>query len=79
MNYICNMIDIVSFKTGDRADLEEQANHIRRKVFVEEQHVDPALEYDQHEAEALHYLLFVEEGNTRRDKTGAVCDPFFTP
>ncbi len=60
MNYICNMIDIVSFKTGDRADLEEQANHIRRKVFVEEQHVDPALEYDQHEAEALHYLLFVE-------------------
>ncbi len=44
---------------GERPDLEEQANRIRRKVFVEEQHVDPALEYDEHEASSVHYLLSV--------------------
>ncbi len=37
-----------------------QAAVIRRTVFVEEQGVDPALEYD-HEEEAHHYLLFLGE------------------
>lgn len=54
------MIEIISFSTGDRPDLAEQANKIRQEVFVVEQHVDPKLEYDEHEAEATHYLLFVE-------------------
>jgi predicted GNAT family N-acyltransferase len=36
----------------------EQVFAIRRKVFVEEEGVDPALEYD-HEEEAHHYLLLV--------------------
>jgi predicted GNAT family N-acyltransferase len=39
-------------------DLAEQAFAIRRKVFVEEEGVDPNLEYD-HEEEAHHYLLFL--------------------
>ncbi len=54
------MIEIVSFTIGDRPDLAEQANQIRQKVFVEEQNVDPVLEYDEHESMALHYLLSVE-------------------
>jgi len=54
------MIEIVSFMVGERPDLEEQANRIRRKVFVEEQHVDPALEYDEYEDCSVHYLLSVE-------------------
>ncbi|MEE4256252.1 MAG: GNAT family N-acetyltransferase [Bacteroidales bacterium] len=54
------MIEIVSFSIEDRPDLAEQANKIRHEVFVTEQHVDPKLEYDEHEAEAIHYLLLIE-------------------
>jgi predicted GNAT family N-acyltransferase len=54
------MVEIVSFKTKDRPDLAEKANSIRQEVFVVEQHVDPKLEYDEYEAEAIHYLLYVE-------------------
>jgi predicted GNAT family N-acyltransferase len=41
-------------------ELAEQAFAIRKQVFVEEQGVDPDLEYD-HEEEANHYLLFAGE------------------
>ena len=54
------MIEIISFNTKERPDLAEQANDIRREVFVVEQQVDPKLEYDEYETEATHYLMFVE-------------------
>jgi predicted GNAT family N-acyltransferase len=54
------MIDIVSFTTKERPELAAQANKIRQRVFVEEQKVDPALEYDEYEESAVHYLLFTE-------------------
>ena len=54
------MIDIVTFNIKEKPDLCKQANQIRQKVFVEEQNVDPALEYDEYESVALHYLLYVE-------------------
>jgi len=54
------MIDIVSYSINDRPDLAKQANQIRQEVFVEEQNVDPVLEYDEYEFVATHYLLFVE-------------------
>ena len=54
------MIEIISFNINDRPDLALLANQIRQSVFVEEQNVDPALEYDEHEADAIHYLFFVE-------------------
>ena len=51
------MITVKRFNFSEK-DLAEQAFAIRRKVFVEEQGVDPALEYD-HEEEAHHYLLII--------------------
>lgn len=54
------MFSIESFTIKDR----ESANiafEIRRKVFVEEQHVDQREEYDEHEDEARHYLLFADD------------------
>jgi len=53
------MIELVSFSSIDRPDLAEEANAIRQKVFVEEQMVDPALEYDEFESVAVHYILYV--------------------
>jgi predicted GNAT family N-acyltransferase len=49
------MIEIKRFSFEDK-DLAELAFSIRRKVFVEEQGVDPNLEYDK-EDQANHYLL----------------------
>ncbi|RLD53586.1 MAG: GNAT family N-acetyltransferase [Bacteroidetes bacterium] len=54
------MIELVSFSTIDRPDLAKEANAIRQKVFVEEQMVDPALEYDEFESVAVHYILYVD-------------------
>ena len=51
------MYDVKRFSFNDTA-LAEQAFAIRRRVFVEEEGVDPGLEYD-HEEEAHHYLLFL--------------------
>jgi len=53
------MIEIKRFTWQDK-ELAEKANEIRKKVFVEEQGVDPALEYD-HEEESHHYLLVLGE------------------
>lgn len=58
--YIYLMIEIISFTIDIRPDLASLANGIRQKVFVEEQKVDPSLEYDEYEGSARHYLLFAE-------------------
>jgi len=54
------MIEIVSFHIDDKPELAAMANHIRQNVFVEEQMVDPSLEYDEYETTATHYLLSVD-------------------
>ena len=41
--------------------LSEMAFMVRRKVFVEEEGVDPALEYDANEPMAHHYLVLLGE------------------
>jgi predicted GNAT family N-acyltransferase len=51
------MYEVKRFSFYDR-ELAEQAFAIRRRVFVEEEGVDPDLEYDQEE-EAHHYLLLL--------------------
>jgi predicted GNAT family N-acyltransferase len=53
------MFKVIRFTSEDKA-LANLALEIRKKVFVEEQGVDPALEYD-HEEEARHFLLFLGE------------------
>ena len=53
------MIKVIRFKFGD-TEYAEQAFAIRRKVFVDEQGVDPALEYDKEE-DAHHYLLLISD------------------
>lgn len=54
------MVRIVSFSFSDQ-DLFKQAFTIRQAVFVAEQGVPAELEYDEHEAEATHYLLYDDE------------------
>jgi predicted GNAT family N-acyltransferase len=51
------MYEVKRFSFNDKA-LTEQAFAIRRKVFVDEEGVDPGLEYDNEE-EAHHYLLLL--------------------
>jgi predicted GNAT family N-acyltransferase len=53
------MFSVKRFSSSDK-ELFEQASSIRRAVFVEEQGVDAALEYE-HEEEAHHYLLILGE------------------
>ena len=50
---------IIRFNFEDK-ETAEMAFSVRRKVFVEEQQVDPGLEYE-HEEEATHYLVLVSE------------------
>jgi len=51
------MIEVKKFTLAEK-ELADQVFAIRRKVFVEEQGVDPNLEYDK-EDQATHYLLFL--------------------
>ena len=51
------MLEVKRFTIEDKI-LSDQAFSIRRKVFVDEQGVDPNLEYDK-EDQAHHYLLLV--------------------
>ncbi len=51
------MAEVKRFNFNEK-ELAKQAFAIRRKVFVEEEGVDPDLEYD-HEEEAQHYLLLL--------------------
>ncbi len=53
------MIRIEKFKKTEHPDLAKQAFQIRNAVFVEEQMVDPTLEYDEFEDIATHYLLLL--------------------
>lgn len=55
-----NKVNILSFKT-DNKEFTAIALAIRTSVFVEEQKVDPALEYDEFEDACTHYLLFDNE------------------
>lgn len=55
-----NMIQIISFLYEEK-NFVEIAFLIRRKVFVDEQHVSRSDENDQYEPEATHYLAFVDE------------------
>ena len=54
------MFKTISFQSSDKehADI---AFSIRQKVFVVEQKVDAREEYDEHEEESLHYLLYKDE------------------
>jgi predicted GNAT family N-acyltransferase len=51
------MIKVIRFEYKDK-EYAEIAFEIRKKVFVEEQNVDPELEFDEFEAQATHYILF---------------------
>ncbi len=51
---------IISFSYTNQ-DLFKQAFAVRQAVFVVEQGVPAALEYDEHEPEATHYLLYEDE------------------
>jgi predicted GNAT family N-acyltransferase len=66
------MFKTISFTAVDK-EKSEIAFEIRRKVFVEEQHVSRAEEYDQFEDSSTHYLVFAGEtpvGTARWRKTG---------
>jgi predicted GNAT family N-acyltransferase len=54
-----NTIRIEKFTIREAPDLAELALSIRTRVFVVEQKVDPALEYE-FEEESHHYLLFLD-------------------
>ncbi len=53
------MTSIKKFRFEDKS-LMSISNAIRRTVFIEEQHVDPAIEYE-YEDEGHYYLLFYED------------------
>jgi predicted GNAT family N-acyltransferase len=53
------MIKVIRFTIDDH-EYSEQAFAIRKKVFVDEQGVDPALEYDKEE-KSHHYLLMIND------------------
>lgn len=65
------MITIKKIDFSDKQSIE-MAFNIRKKVFVDEQKVDPALEYNRHENEANHYLVYDDDipcGTARWRKT----------
>ncbi len=53
------MFQVKRFTSAEKK-LADEANAIRRTVFVEEQGVDASLEYE-HEEESHHYLLYLGE------------------
>ena len=54
------MFEIKSFRSTNK-HLADTAFSIRQKVFVEEQKVDAREEYDEHEEESRHYLLYKDK------------------
>lgn len=63
---------MLTVKTIENKHEKEEAFEIRKKVFVEEQCVDPALEYDEYEDSATHYIAYYENsaaGTARWRKT----------
>ncbi|MCF8367711.1 MAG: GNAT family N-acetyltransferase [Bacteroidales bacterium] len=53
------MTNIVKFRF-ESVDLMRISNEIRTKVFIEEQNVDPEIEYE-YEEQGNYYLLFYDE------------------
>jgi predicted GNAT family N-acyltransferase len=53
------MFQVKRFTSAEKK-LADEANAIRRTVFVEEQGVDASLEYE-HEEDSHHYLLYLGE------------------
>lgn len=53
------MVEVFRFSFNEKK-YAKPAFEIRRKVFVEEQNVDPDLEFDEYEAIATHYLLMFD-------------------
>ncbi|MFU8842470.1 MAG: GNAT family N-acetyltransferase [Bacteroidales bacterium] len=51
--------EIRKFRFGDK-ELMKVSNTIRRKVFIEEQKVDPEIEYE-FEEEGNYYLLYLDD------------------
>ena len=77
------MIRIVKFKRKERPDLAEKSHRIRSIVFVEEQFVDPELEYDEFDDSANHYLLYYNDipiatARWRQTKNGIKLERFAT-
>ncbi len=58
-NVILQMIEVVKFNFQNK-ELQKISNVIRTRVFVNEQQVDPALEYE-HEEESHFYLLYQDK------------------
>lgn len=54
------MFKIVSFRIDDK-DRSQNAFSIRQKVFVDEQKVSREEEYDSHEDESTHFLIYKDE------------------
>lgn len=54
------MFTVTSFTTADKLPAAT-AFEIRQKVFVEEQKVDAREEYDEHEDESTHYLVYKDD------------------
>ena len=74
------MITVRKIDFGNKNNIKI-AFDIRRKVFVEEQAVDPELEYDDHEKEATHYLAFYKNApcgtaRWRKTETGVKLERF---
>jgi len=57
MNDFLEKIRIIKFEFADKK-MADISFTIRNKVFVEEQHVNPELEYDEFEDTSIHYLLY---------------------
>jgi predicted GNAT family N-acyltransferase len=63
---------MITVKRIENKTEKEQAFEIRQKVFVEEQCVDPALEYDEFEDTSTHYIAYFDSrpaGTCRWRKT----------
>jgi len=48
----------MNIQSGQDNTLIEQAHLVRRTVFIEEQGIDPALEYDTLDSDCFHVVLF---------------------
>ncbi len=48
---------VVDVKTGSWSDLQSLASPLRQRVFVQEQEIDPELEWDEADATAFHAVI----------------------
>ena len=53
------MIQIFTFNYQNNF-IASHAHEIRRKVFVLEQHIEPQLEFDEHEHSSHHYIAYLD-------------------